>query len=339
MKTHVEIYNEILQKYPKEHSEILQEISCELSYDFVEPCLIKDYGTSQQGTNKCVNYSNIIFKVKWPEGQIKDKLERAQYNETDNPVAFLVAGTVIHVECDDEGDYMVYISDDQRLWNNPDDYDRLVHFNRTRSVQYGIVAHEFFGLAPDKYSIGNLEELRPGKRVMMSVFYLKTSSNDKWLSAAFSDIKYCSENLSLFRLYDNVKLDDQYQMITKDEFYKKFLELAQQNEVIRNSDIFTSEDSDDEDTDSEGCYIATCVYGSYDCPQVWTLRRYRDFTLYETWCGRVFVYIYYAISPWLVKWFGDTQWFQNVWREKLDKIVEQLQKNGVESSPYEDRRW
>ena len=27
---------------------------------------------------------------------------------------------------------------------------------------------------------------------------------------------------------------------------------------------------------SRGCYIATAVYGSYDCPQVWTLRRYRS---------------------------------------------------------------
>ena len=33
---------------------------------------------------------------------------------------------------------------------------------------------------------------------------------------------------------------------------------------------------------SGGCYVATCVYGSYDCPQVWTLRRFRDNTLAET---------------------------------------------------------
>ena len=38
--------------------------------------------------------------------------------------------------------------------------------------------------------------------------------------------------------------------------------------------------------DSGGCYIATCVYGSYDCPQVWTLRRYRDETMAESWIGR-----------------------------------------------------
>ena len=27
---------------------------------------------------------------------------------------------------------------------------------------------------------------------------------------------------------------------------------------------------------SQGCYIATCVYGSYDCSPVWILRRFRD---------------------------------------------------------------
>ena len=44
-----------------------------------------------------------------------------------------------------------------------------------------------------------------------------------------------------------------------------------------------------------GCYVATAVYGSYDCPQVWTLRRYRDYTLAETWHGRAFIRTYYAI--------------------------------------------
>ena len=62
-------------------------------------------------------------------------------------------------------------------------------------------------------------------------------------------------------------------------------------------------------TAKKGCYIATCVYGSYDCPQVWTLRRYRDNTLGSTWYGRTFIRTYYAISPTLVKWFGKTKWF------------------------------
>ena len=37
------------------------------------------------------------------------------------------------------------------------------------------------------------------------------------------------------------------------------------------------------------CYVATAVYDSYNCPEVWTLRRYRDYKLAETWYGRAFV--------------------------------------------------
>lgn len=90
---------------------------------------------------------------------------------------------------------------------------------------------------------------------------------------------------------------------------------------------------------SGGCYVATCVYGSYDCPQVWTLRRYRDYTLAETWHGRAFIRTYYAISPTLVKWFGKTTWFKKMWQGKLDRMVSKLQANGVESTPYEDINW
>lgn len=90
---------------------------------------------------------------------------------------------------------------------------------------------------------------------------------------------------------------------------------------------------------SGGCYVATCVYGSYDCPQVWTLRRYRDNTLASTWYGRAFIHTYYAISPTIVKWFGSTQWFKKLWRNKLDRMVSNLQSSGVDDTPYQDRNW
>lgn len=89
----------------------------------------------------------------------------------------------------------------------------------------------------------------------------------------------------------------------------------------------------------KGCYVATCVYGSYNCPQVWTLRRYRDNTLATTWYGRIFIHTYYAISPILVKWFGETQWFTNMWKPKLDKMVKRLQSKGVKCTPYDDKMW
>lgn len=90
---------------------------------------------------------------------------------------------------------------------------------------------------------------------------------------------------------------------------------------------------------SNGCYVATAVYGSYDCPQVWTLRRFRDYTLAETWYGRAFIRSYYAISPTLVKWFGHANWFRKMWKGKLDRMVANLNAKGVDNTPYEDRHW
>ena len=80
---------------------------------------------------------------------------------------------------------------------------------------------------------------------------------------------------------------------------------------------------------SGGCYIATCVYGSYDCPEVWTLRRFRDNTLATNMLGRAFIKTYYAISPTLVKWFGDTNWFKKLWKPCLDKLVSSLKNKGI----------
>ena len=91
--------------------------------------------------------------------------------------------------------------------------------------------------------------------------------------------------------------------------------------------------------DGAGCYVATCVYGSYDCPEVWTLRRFRDDTLAASWAGRAFIRCYYAVSPGLVRRFGAFGWFRNAWKPWLDRLVRNLQEKGVESAPYQDKTW
>lgn len=89
---------------------------------------------------------------------------------------------------------------------------------------------------------------------------------------------------------------------------------------------------------SQGCYIASAVYGSYNCPEVWTLRRFRDNTLAAAWYGRAFIRVYYFISPTLVKLFGNAEWFKKAWKTVLDKMVCNLRKHGVEDTPYDDPR-
>ncbi|MBR4674386.1 MAG: hypothetical protein IKP00_07975 [Victivallales bacterium] len=84
------------------------------------------------------------------------------------------------------------------------------------------------------------------------------------------------------------------------------------------------------------CYVATAVYGAYDCPEVWVLRRYRDNTLSTSLFGRSFIRLYYAISPLLVKFFGNTHWFQRFWKSQLDKMVRNLKAQGISDKPYND---
>ncbi len=86
-----------------------------------------------------------------------------------------------------------------------------------------------------------------------------------------------------------------------------------------------------------GCYVATAVYGSYDCPEVWTLRRFRDNMLDRTWYGRAFIRAYYAVSPTLVRWFGTADWFRSLFKAPLDRLVQKLRQRGVQDTPYQDK--
>lgn len=87
----------------------------------------------------------------------------------------------------------------------------------------------------------------------------------------------------------------------------------------------------------QGCYIATCVYGSYDCPSVWVLRRYRDQFLRKHWLGRLFIDVYYSISPILVQYFGNTHWFQKLFKKILDPFVQVLIEYGYDNSFFQDK--
>lgn len=120
-----------------------------------------------------------------------------------------------------------------------------------------------------------------------------------------------------------------YDISAKDK-YKEMLDSI--DEVIRTG-------ADGSSKSSGGCYVATAVYGSYDCPQVWTLRRYRDNTLDSTWYGRLFIKLYYAVSPTIVKYFGGTKIFKRIFKKRLDKMVDRLNGEGVANTPYDDKKY
>ena len=92
----------------------------------------------------------------------------------------------------------------------------------------------------------------------------------------------------------------------------------------------------DEQKAKKGCYIATSVYGSYDCPEVWVLRRFRDYYLAKSLWGRTFIKVYYQVSPLIVVWFGGLIWFKQICKNVLDMIIQRLQDAGYETTPYDD---
>ena len=148
---------------------------------------------------------------------------------------------------------------------------------------------------------------------------LKTDAMEAWKKG----VTLCYNNLTE---YQNGKANDYLTKIKQQE----------PDFVIENSyDAFGYKEN--QKASNGGCYIATCVYGSYDCPPVWTLRRYRDNKLAKSYFGKIFIKFYYATSPTLVKWFGNTRWFKLLWKKYLDKMVSALREDGYEDTPYQDQ--
>ncbi|RGH49656.1 hypothetical protein DW894_04500 [Ruminococcus sp. AM41-10BH] len=71
----------------------------------------------------------------------------------------------------------------------------------------------------------------------------------------------------------------------------------------------------------EGCYIATAVYGDYDAPEVMVLRKFRDDILKKSLAGRLFIKIYYALSPKMAEKLKNHMFINKKVKMILDQIV------------------
>ena len=78
---------------------------------------------------------------------------------------------------------------------------------------------------------------------------------------------------------------------------------------------------------NEGCYIATMAYGDYDHPQVICLRKYRDEVMMPSYLGRIFVKVYYFVSPILVFFLKNHKTTNMYIRKILDKLIRNISKN------------
>jgi hypothetical protein len=123
---------------------------------------------------------------------------------------------------------------------------------------------------------------------------------------------------------DNVS-DKEKEMIRnllKNTIYEKiFIETENKQEEIIQTKHEINEILEEK---KSGCYVATCVYGSYEHEKVKTLRNYRDTKLSKNYLGKIFIKTYYTISPTIVKYLGENKLFKKINKKILDKIITKI---------------
>lgn len=73
------------------------------------------------------------------------------------------------------------------------------------------------------------------------------------------------------------------------------------------------------------CYIATYIFENQS-EEVELLRDYRDFVLLRTQVTKLVVNFYYFISPQLIRYFGNSEFFKNTSRHILLNLISIIQK-------------
>lgn len=267
-------------------------------------------------------YAKLVYAMQFPSESNKEDLEASVYKEEGyRPV--LLRGVIIDNKLLEDGSRGLCLIGRKDLWDASE--RELLHVRECASIYYTLVATHIY--AGRQYTIGDLAQLRPGRKVVISLTNLEIyPDNEKTVVAQYTDVAEDKDS-------DYIFCDKVYKIHQSEkEYLTLYNEMA--DEIIGTE---KGSSNTQNNASSDGCYIATAVYGSYDCPEVWTLRRFRDNILKRHYLGRVFVRFYYAVSPTCVKWFGKTKCFRAFWKNRLDKLVVRLQKFGIESGSYIDK--
>lgn len=107
----------------------------------------------------------------------------------------------------------------------------------------------------------------------------------------------------------------------------KKLDRKEINRIIKNGEIhenYSSISPSQTKQEKSGCFIATAVYQDYDAPEVQVLRKFRDKKLNRCLLGKVFIKVYYFISPPIANLLSNHRRVIKFVKYILDKIVKNI---------------
>lgn len=148
---------------------------------------------------------------------------------------------------------------------------------------------------------------------------------------AYIKLRLRREYPMIAHLYNDAILLNYKNIIAADMGHNQNVTSQQSNPATNNGYSSVSNKS------TGGCYIATACYGSYDAPEVVVLRSFRDDTLKRFKSGRLFIKIYYRLSPIFVRIAMHNKLVNVLIRQSLDRFVLYLnKKNSTNKTKFEE---
>jgi len=176
---------------------------------------------------------------------------------------------------------------DKAAMKSPELFSEIEKLSKENSKiinqQYGSIVTDLALRGEENIVIQEITKLKNNINRDLEDFWSFSDSSDKYKNIV-------NEYLNL-HLSSLVSLIIEYAKIEK--YKKEFSDLSK--------DELTSKNKIDSDSKSSNCYIATFAYGGIDKKEVSLFRQYRDNILQKKCIGKIFIWIYYLISPELVR--------------------------------------
>lgn len=133
----------------------------------------------------CCSFEELIINLLYPQEGDTEALRAAEYNR-DGFVPILLRGVVIENALDRDGRRFLQIISAEKSKHL--DAETMLTYRNTLQIQNSIHARELYS-DRSEYSIGNVQQIRPGTKVIIAATCLSISkSNEHWITVRYTDI-------------------------------------------------------------------------------------------------------------------------------------------------------